>query len=216
MIVVATCLWDANEHSGEFSRDYGEHWVDKLYGGFKRNLKKRPFRFVCFTDRKRKFVNGVEQEMLLSRGPDGKLFYGCFNEPFRLNLPMILVGLDTVVVADVSKFADYCLTADIIALPRSPKFPERSINGVCLVPAGYAHVYYEWLADGARENDMDWLRRYPNAFVDKLFPGEIQSVKFGDINRRGLQHARIVYFHGSARPSTMSGKYWIQKHWRVP
>src|ERR1044072_5686847 len=160
LLHVCTCLWDTNEHSLPASREYDESWVEKLYWGFKRNLT-RPFRFVCFTDRIRSFPDGIDQEPLLSAGPDGPI-YGCFNEPYRLDAPMILVGLDTVIVGNLDRYADYCMKADRIALCRdpSPKHKTRSINGVQFIPAGNSHVYDEWVADGAKVNDMEWLRRY--------------------------------------------------------
>lgn len=205
MLVVATCLWQANKHSLPGSLCYDETWVDKLYRGFRRNLTMR-FRFVVFTDRQRRFAEPVEQEMLSATVPD----YGSFTEPYRLNEPMILVGLDTVIVGNLDHFHNYCLTAERIALLRDPYKPEQSINGVALVPAGQRHIWDEW--DGA--NDMEHLRRYDTAFIDDTWPGHCLSLKAHDVRRKGLQDARIIYFHGKPKPHQIGNPDWIKEHWR--
>lgn len=204
MLHVATCLWQANAKSLSFSRCYDESWVEKLYRGFARNLT-RPFRFVCFTDRPRAFCEPVIQKPLLSQDPD----YGCFIEPFRLDVPMILVGLDTIVVGNIDHLADYCLDQTMIALPRDPYRPERSINGVALIPAGNVAIYHGWRG----ENDMEWLRRFPNVWIDDLFPGEVLSLKAHDVRRKGLQGAKIVYFHGEPKPTALTHLDWVKRNW---
>lgn len=205
MLHVATMLWDANEKSQSFSRCYDESWVDKLYRGFKRNLT-QPFRFVVFTDRARKFCDGIDQERLATKDPS----YGCCIEPFRLNEPSIIVGLDTIIVRNIDHFADYCLSEGRLALPRDPYAPERSINGVALVPAGNRHIYDDWRG----ENDMEWLRQQPTTFIDDLWPGQVVSLKAHDVRRKGLQDARIVYFHGDPKPPSLLHLDWVKEHWR--
>lgn len=204
MLCVAACLWDSNEKSEAFSRCYSEEWAEKLYRGFRRNLT-IPFRFVLFTDRIRDFDEPIEQELLTTENPD----YGCLTEPYRLNEPMILCGLDTIIVRNIDHLAEYCLTAQQIALPRDPYQPNHSINGVALVPAGHRAVYDQWRG----ENDMEWMRRWPTAFIDDLWPGQVLSVKFHDIRRRGLQDARVAYFHGRPKPPELMHLPWIAEHW---
>lgn len=204
MLIVATCLWDANERSEHFSRCYGEDWVDKLYRGFRRNLTV-PFRFVVFTDRRRVFAEPVEQEMLAAATPD----YGCLIEPFRLDAPMILAGLDTVITRNIDDMAEYCLAGARIALPRDPYQPDRAINAVALVPGGNRAVFDHWRG----ENDMAWLRRHETNFIDDLFPGQVLSLKFHDLRRKGIGDARIVYFHGEPKPPSLGHLPWIRAHW---
>jgi len=205
MLHVATCLWDANENSKSFSRCYDEAWVERLYRGFARNLL-RPFRFVCFVDRKRTFLEAINQELLSSVQPG----YGNFTEPYRLNEPMILVGLDTIILGNLDHFADYCLTADRIALPRDFKYPERSINGVALVPAGWRKIADDWRG----ENDMEWLRNFPWTPINDRWPGQVQSYKL-NVRATGLHpDARIVYFHGDPKPHALTDIKWVKKHWR--
>lgn len=204
MLVVASCLWSPNKHSQPFSRCYDESWVEKLYRGFARNLSLR-FRFVLLTDRIRKFNEPIEQEILSSKTPD----YGSFTEPYRLNEPMILVGLDTVIVGNIDHFWNYCFTADKIALPRDPYKPERSINGVALVPSGHRHIWDNW----SGENDMEWLRQHDTAFIDDMWPGHCLSLKAHDVRRKGLQGARIIYFHGRPKMHQLPDQAWLREHW---
>lgn len=204
MLCVACCLWDANKRSQPFSKCYDESWVDKLYRGFRRNLT-MPFRFVLFTDRKRMFAEQIEQRRLKTAVPD----YGCLIEPFCLDEPTIVCGLDTVVVGNIDHLANYCLTAEAIALSRDPYKPERSINPVALVPKGYRAIFDDWRG----ENDMDWLRRYPCAFIDDLWPGQVVSLKANRIRDVGLGAARIVYFHGTPKAHQLGHLDWVQEHW---
>lgn len=203
-LVVATCLWSANRHTQDFSLGYTEEWVAKLYRGFVRNLTV-PFRFIVFTDKYRTFAEGIEQELLGSEEPD----YGSFTEPYRLNEPMILVGLDTIVVGNIDHFAEYCLTADKIALPRDPYQPDRSINGVALVPAGWRKVFDDWRG----ENDMEWLRQFPWQPIDDIFEGQVVSLKAHKIRDVGLGNARIVYFHGRPKAPSLMNLDWVRKNW---
>jgi len=205
MLHIATALWDANRHSMGFSRCYDESWVEKLHAGFARNLT-RPFRFVVFTDRHRELAAGIEQERLLAVEPD----YGSFTEPYRLGVPMILAGLDTVVVGNVDHLADHCLVADKVALPRDPYHLARACNGVALVPAGQRRIFDDWRG----ENDMEWMRAQPHEFIDDLFPGQVVSYK-GQVAQHGLGDARIVYFHGQQKPHQLQGIDWIDRAWRV-
>jgi hypothetical protein len=151
LLRVVTCLWQPNQHSLPGSLCYTDEWVDKLYRGFRRNLSLR-FEFVLFTDKYRRFQEPIRQEILSNKEPD----YGSFTEPYRLNEPMILVGLDTVIVGNIDHFWNYCFTADKIALCRDPYKLERSINGIALVPAGFRWIWDTWQG----ENDMEWLRQH--------------------------------------------------------
>ena len=208
MITVATALWDANVNSQPFSRCYDESWVEKLYRGFARNLT-QPFRFVCFSDRYRDFAEPIEQEPLLTSVPS----YGCYIEPFRLGVPMILAGLDTIIVGNVDHLAERCLKPVRLALPRDPYAPGRACNGVALIPWGQEDIYNRWRS----ENDMEWLRQQPHEFIDDLFPDEVVSFKV-HVRDRMLHgpptSARVVYFHGVPKPSDIADVPWVRRHWK--
>lgn len=204
MITIATLFWDANAQSLPFSRIYTEAWVERLYRGFSRNLT-RPFSFICYVDRVRDFAEPIQQRLIASAKPG----YADCIQPFEMGVPMILCGLDTIVTGNVDHLADYCLNADRMALPRDPYQPSRSCNGVCLVPEGWEAV----AIDHRGENDMEWLRRFPHAFIDDLFPGHVQSFK-GAVRDRGLGDTRVVYFHGREKPHELPKVGWIAEHWR--
>ena len=209
MITVACCLWDVNEHSQSFSTMYDESWVEKLYRGFRRNLTD-PFKFVVFTDREREFKEAaIEQERLQTEKPS----YGCLIEPFRLNEPMMVCGLDMVVVKKVDHFADYCLRADKPALPSHPTNPAKFgfINPVVFVPKGF-----RWLADEWRgENDMKYLNGRGFADSSELWPRQILSLKLHGVSHGSQtpETARIIYMHGRSKPHELGHVGWIQKHW---
>lgn len=202
--VVATLLWDANRHSLPFSQMYDESWVVKLFAGVQRNLG-RKFRFVCFTDKPRDLPLDICQALM----EPGEPSYSNCIEPYRLDEPMMLMGLDTVITGRIDNLADYCMSGDKIALPRDPYAPQRACNGVALVPAGNRKVFDDWRG----ENDMEWMRAQPHAFIDDLFPGHVVSFK-GAVRDRGLGDARIVYFHGHAKPHQLPNIAWVAEHWR--
>jgi hypothetical protein len=207
MLTVATVFWDANAASFDFSRCYSEEWVDKLYRGFRRNLTV-PFQFVCFTERPRQFGEQIIQEQLTISPPD----YRCLIEPYRLGEPMILVGLDTVIVGNCDALAEYVLGGGALALPRDPFSRERACTGVVLVPAGVESI---WLGYTGRD-DMEHMRAQPHVFIDDLFPGQVLSWK-GGIRNRGLDvppvDARIIYFHGADKPHELGHLDWVWEHW---
>lgn len=205
MLAICTLLWDSNRHSLPFSTMYDETWVEKLYHGFSRHLT-APFEFICYSDRPRVYSVPVTQMALSTGEPD----YGNCIEPYALDRPMILVGLDTVVTGNCDALAEYCMTADRVAVPRDPYNPEIVCNGVALVPAGMAHIARDW----SGQNDMAWIRQQDPAVIDDLFSGQVASYK-GSIKAHGLGDARIVYFHGEEKPHQLRDD-WIRREWTTP
>lgn len=204
-LAIATCLWQPNSKSQEFSTCYDESWVEKLYRGFRRNLT-LDFKFVCYTDKKYSFSEPVIQVAL----GDGEPGYGSMVEPFRMEGPLIVVGLDTIIVGKVDGMARYCFADGPVVLPRDPYQLDRSINGVALVPRGHRRIFDEW----AGGNDMEHLRRYDWKAIDDLWPGWVVSLKAHDVRRRGLREARVVYFHGNPKPNHLTHLDWVREHWR--
>lgn len=203
MLTVATCFWRANRHSAAASRCYTPTWVNRLASGFRRHLT-TPHRFVVLTDREYDFSPGIEQEGLSTSEPT----WASMIEPFRIEGPLIVVGLDTLVTGNIDHMAAWCETADRIALPRSPGKP-YACNGVALVPSGQTGIYSRW----AGENDMEWLREQPHAFIDDLWPGQVASFKCA-VRPNGLGDARIVYFHGEPKMADLAGEKWVREHWK--
>jgi hypothetical protein len=221
VLVVSTLLWDKNEHTHPLSGSYDESWVEKLYRGFQRNLS-IPFKFVLFTERKREFSEPIEQVMLSTKTPD---FSNCI-EPYQLSddHPMILVGLDTVIVGDINCFADWCMRGDKIALLRDAKsyrlrdqgYPEQSINGVQFAPKGWRRIYDDWKHG---MNDMHHMRKYPWVAIDDKWGREtVVSYKMQVRNNENRlpTTAKICYFHGQPKMDSpqVNCLPWMQKHWR--
>lgn len=188
------------------SRCYSEEWANKLYRGFKRNLTV-PFRFVCFTDRERKFREPIEQ-MPLERRP---ITYGACVEPFKLDEAMIFTGLDTIVTGNCDKFAIWCLEhPGQLALPKHP-FEEFSINGVVFCGKGLRRIYDTW--DG-QANDMAWMRAFPHRRIDELWPGKVVSYRGHVVKGCPMNKVRICYFHGRAKPHELTHLPWVRECWR--
>lgn len=206
MITIACCLWEPNDASHSFSRGYSEADVDKLYRGFQRNLT-APFRMVCFTDQPRTFEEPIWQERLSAAEPD----YGSMIEPFRLDEPMIVCGLDTIIVGNCDDLARYCLEGASIAAPRDPFFPEKLCNGVVLAPKGCGYLWREFPGG----NDMDWIRSLPAvAVIDRQFPKQVVSYK-GHVQHYGLEDEnRIVMLHGHPKAGELTHLDWVSEHWR--
>lgn len=115
MLTIATMLWQHNGRSHGFSQCYTPEWVDKLYRGFERNLSE-PFRFVCFTDQDYDFSEPVETLCI----GESKPWYGCYIEPFQIEGPLMVVGLDTVITGNCDALAGYCYAGEFVGLPLDP------------------------------------------------------------------------------------------------
>lgn len=210
MITVATLFWQRNDKTNHYADGYSQQWVEKLYRGFARNLTV-PFKFVCFTDRAYAWNEPILTRFLTnSAKPE---YFDCL-EPYRLDEPMILTGLDTVVTGNCDALAQYCLEGSKIAIPRDPYRPQRACNGVALVPAGNGHVWFDADRDelNPRTADMDRLRSLPHVFLDDLYPGSVVSYKV-HVKPRGVRDSRIVYFHGGEKPHEIDAD-WLKKAWR--
>lgn len=203
-LTLSACLWDANDKSSDFSRCFTDEWATRFFTGFRRNLTVKT-RSVLFTDRCRDLPEFIEQIVEPDLGSNG---YGDCVRPFQLNEPMIFAGLDTVVVGNCDKFARYCFEADRIALPRHPYEPV-SINGVVFCPAGQRRIFDEWNG----ENDMEWMRLWPHASIDDLWPGRVVSYKASVRGRGGLGSARIVYFHGKPKMHEAMDEEFVRRNW---
>jgi len=204
MITIATLLWDANSKGAGFSSMYDESWVEKLWRGFDRNLTV-PWSMVCYTDREREFAYPIEQVQIDSKQPS----YADCIQPYELGVPMILVGLDTVVTGNCDHLALFAQNSTgVLGLPRDPYRKQQACNGVALVPAGMQRMRHQW----AGENDMEWVRRFPHVFLDDLFPGHVVSYK-GHVEKHGIGDARIVYFHGDRKPHQLFEGSAILRHW---
>lgn len=196
-------LWRPNRKSFDYSRMYDASWADRLYRGVARHCAE-PFRFVCYTDGGWEFGEAIEQRLLKDEQPG----YSACIEPFADAGPSIIMGLDTVIVGDLSPLIEYAKTAERFAVPRDPYFQATVCNGVALVPP-----CHEWVAaQHEGQNDMEWVRACNPAVIDDILPGMVVSYK-GHVADKGLGDARIVYFHGEQKPHELDLD-WIKENWR--
>lgn len=191
-----------NAKSAEASRCYTPEWVDKLARGFRRHLT-IPHRFVVLTDREYEFAEGIEQERLSTDEPGWESMI----EPFRIDGPLIVVGLDTVICGNIDHLACYALVGDKIGLPRSPG-KDYACNAIALVPQGFTSVYSDWRG----ENDMEWLRKQKHFLIDASWPGQVLSYKC-DVRPNGLGDARVIYFHGEPKADSLLDLDWVRENW---
>lgn len=224
MLTVATVLWDANEKSFDWSRRYTEEWVVKLRNQFARNLT-RPYRFVCYVDRVRDLPPDIVQRFFTRKHPS---YLDCL-QPFEMGEPMILVGLDTLILRNIDHLADYCLGSrdvnnHLVAVPDDP-FVQRSCNGVVLSPGGHRHIWTK--RDRKSNNDMEGISRWPHASIDEIFPGSVKSYKghvMGqsaiyregkrDAEPKGIDGVDIVYLHGEPKQTDLLHLDWVRDAWR--
>lgn len=205
MLTIATLLWDPKGQEKDFSRIYDETWVDKLYRSFFRNLS-RSFEFVLYTDRPRSLQCPARQVVIPNLGAGG---YADCIRPYEMNVPMILCGLDTIVVGPIDHIAEYVENGGQYALPRDPYRPHIACNGVALVPAGMDTI----AKTHTGQNDMEHCRSFPHVFIDDLFPGQVKSYK-GYVKRKGWRGVNIVYFHGLEKPHELQAQEpVIRRHW---
>lgn len=206
MITFASLLWDANEKSHEFSLAYDEIWAIRLFSAFRRNCR-LPSRCVLFTDRERELPKHIEQIVQPDLGRANG--YGDCIRPYSLNVPMILVGLDTLIVGNIDKLVRWCLeNPGKLALPKHP-FEEWSINGVQLWGGHDPAIFDDWRG----ENDMDWIRTFPHERIDELWPGKVGSYR-AHYRRDGLGKLKIIYFHGRLKFNELLNDPFIKSEWR--
>lgn len=206
MMTFGTTLYKSNGVP-PWSRCYGPRWVDRLYRGIARNFKE-PFRFVCLTDELYAFEeDAIEQQSLKHTNWQTTCLQLHGIKADRL----CLMGLDTIVVGDITHLAEY--TGEL-AVPRDPYRKHAPCNGVVLCPTRVD------LANSSAPSDMAALEGLPLDWLDDLYPNQIISYKVNmrDIGRtRPPADARIVYFHGEPKPQTLElfpEHEWVREHWR--
>jgi hypothetical protein len=206
LITFASLLWDKNSKSEEFSTMYDETWAVKLFNGFRRHCS-MPYRCVLYVDRERKLPGNIEQIVVPGLGLNG---YGDCTYPYRENRPMILVGLDTIVLGSVDKFCRWALEhPGKLALPKHP-YEEFSINGVSVWGGGNPDIFGKWRG----ENDMKWIRQFPHERTDELWPGKIASWRAHVKPQGDAGKVRIMYHHGREKPHELLHIPLIRDNWK--
>lgn len=208
MITFCSLLWDANSKSHSFSRAYSEKWAVRLFNGFRRNCT-LPFRCVLFTDRRRDLPGNIIQEVVPGLGTEGEDYSACII-PYRMNVPMILVGLDTLILGNIDKMARWAIEhPGKLALPKHP-FETYSINGVSVWGGHNPDIFGKWRG----ENDMDWIRQFPHERIEALWPGRVLSYRAHVRPNGGPGKAAIAYFHGRLKFNELLDDPFIKANWR--
>ncbi len=206
MITIATCFWDQNKFTYESSRGFSEMWVDKLYRGFRRHITGK-FDFVCFSEKPRVYAEkAIRQERLTAKKPH----CGSLCEPYRLGVPMIMVGLDTVITGNIDHMVQYCFTGNVIALPKHPR-RDFACTGAAFVPAGFQSVWESY--DPLQTDDMIHMRNQPHVYTGDLWPGQVLSYKH-EVCAKQWGDGRIVYMHGRPKMDLLGHEPFVRNHWR--
>lgn len=176
--------------------DFDAEYVERLRDGVARHLS-LPHRFVCLTDVE------VPCERL-------ELRYGWPGWWSKLELFEQLTGrtlyfdLDTVIVGSLDTIARYPHRFSMLEDFTRPGLPA---SGVMAWSGNWSHLaehFKPWRARdytrGDRLGDQAWIAEHLGgtpALLQRLFPGQISSVKVG---LRDRSNERVVCFHGKPRP----------------
>ena len=139
----------------------------------------------------------------------------------------ILLGLDTIIVGDLTPLEEACKGLSCVA-PLDPYRKPEICNAVVYVSQEKAEeVWSKWVAERDKAlhdakyrmmgkfSEMMWLREHlnPDAYWDDLVPGAIQSFKV-DLNQGPPRRdTKMVYFHGRHKPHQVK-QGWVAEHWR--
>ncbi len=208
---------------------YDPSWVNRLYRGFERNANGTPFRFLCLTDDvSQVFYRGVEVAQL----DDPSEGWMALNETFRSDIGIdrgLLVGLDTIIVGDVSHILNWRGEFGVIRNPMGDS--SACCNAILSFDRPWADkLWSTWDADrpmwrracsvglgpdqNGRPSEVIFLRLNADrswTFLDDLWPKHVISYKVHlTADPSLLTKARIVYFHGTPKPNDIAA---LSEHW---
>jgi hypothetical protein len=169
-----------------------------------------PCRFVCLSDVE---IDGVETVKLQHNWPG---WWSCV-ELWRLDGPVIVFGLDTVIVGSLDKYIEYArqMPSDVFLLPEAPYRQYRGLDGYYINGVQIWNGDWSWLVDRFNyEVDSKRFRGDENYLLYQLFENdvEIRSInkELGGVVSYSLEYtkgsdASIVYFHGQHKPWNKPG-----------
>lgn len=203
---------------------YMPAYVNILFDMVRRNLPAGyPGRFVCLTDDPSGLDDGIETLPLPSDLETwwGKL-YMFRRDLFKDGERVVFLDLDTLIVGDIQKLADY---DGEFATLRDFYHPERLGPAVIAWRAGdfAASIWEEWESQGRPRHpmgDLWWLNNLDqgrfaheiDVLQDKM-PGVFCSFK-ADCHPYPPKSARVVCFHGQPKPDNCAEE-WVSLVWRV-
>jgi len=217
-ITIATLL--------KVSEIFTPEWVDKLYRGVARNLK-RPFRFVCLTDYTGEFEEDIEVIPLLHKWDTKQAKLEIFRPDLDLGR-VLYMDLDTIIVGSLEDIASYDGKFAALSDFSSP-LNRHCGTGFMLWEAGYGHGIYEAFKQTTKEERVGVYRvgggrgdqlfiyhhtPYSPHYVQRVWPG--QFVSYRDVRFRCNMNdeVRVVIFHGKDKPNGESTLPCVKPHWR--
>lgn len=196
----------------------GAEYVNKLYAGVKRHVKRNTWEFICFTDN----ADGIRPEVRCE--PPLNDLKGTWPKIglFRRALPgvhttrVLYLDLANVIVGDldatIAMETDFAIARDWPPEMR-PHDNAYCSNGILLRIGSRPEVWETYRGSKeSRRGDQDWITRAaPGA---ELFPYEwTPSYKLRNLADQSEppQEARWVAFHGIPKPHHCGG--WVNEHW---
>lgn len=212
----------STRYPGWHDTDLAKTYVQNLHDGVRRNLPNYDFNFILFSNDLDKFHSEIEVRKFTPAS-----WAGCFpkihahSPDANLTGRVLVFDLDTVIVGDLSDFAEY----DGGFTTRMELYGARTSGGDLLgfeagqtydLYANYKHIvkYLERKYDGDEREVYDLLWRRKMLFWQEEIPNQMISFKrHVRTNNYVLpDNARIVSMHGKPRPHEVNFD-WIQKHW---
>ena len=224
MLTICTWLWGYK---------YNPSYVDKLAYGLRKHLK-QPYRFLCMTNDRVRFTDGVERHAI----PDTNLlaYKGCFarlrmfDPDWQSNRgilgPIINLDLDVVITGELDVLFD---RADTFVILQGA----NSVN-----PCPYNGSVYMFQAGSHSDLWTDFSPKAVSTIPFYKFPDDQGWFHFKIPNAAGWQvgresgiyafekpgwpagvglplQAKIVAFPGGHDPSQCMHFDWVREHWRT-
>lgn len=233
---VVTWLWRDGPQGG---RGYVPEHVNILHRMFRRHLA-TPFRFVCITDERGQWDEGVEtmptpdaaRALAHLQTPEGARFPSCYrrlwmfsDEARCLGARVLLVDLDVLVVRDPAPL--FARDEDFVGWRPTASWGharDRIGGGLYLLtPGTRTHVWTDFTGPasiaearraGYRGSDQAWISYSLRGCAVYGADAGIYSIRDLDNGRRPLPaDARIVQHNGTVKPWD-SRVPWVREAWR--
>ena len=195
---------------------FGPQYVNHLYSGVKRNIRRHRFDFVCFTDDPTGIHPGIRTERPLCGYPRqwGKL--GLFKPaiPEIQTDRFLYFDLACVIVGDLDPVID--MTADFAICrdwpPEMRPHDGSYASGAFMLRVGSRPEGWERFDMRNRTTWGDQLWIYRNAPGATLFPYDWSpSYKLRKLQTACPPGAKWIMFHGRPKPHECNG--WVSEAW---
>jgi hypothetical protein len=198
---------------------FGPEYVNKLYSGVRRHIRRHTFDFICYTDKPDGIRDEVKVLPLLCEYPTGwekRQKIALFRETlpgvqteriFYFDLACVIVGdLDEV----IDMATDFAICRDWP--PEMRPDDNGYASGAFLLRVGSQKQVWEQWKRPTTWGDQAWITKTaPGADV---FPYDWSpSYKLRNLQERGCpKDAKWIMFHGSPKPHECGG--WVKDMWK--